>query len=399
MKIAVCLNRIQARDGTSHFAVALAEMLRELGHEVTLIATASSTEMRNALRIPFISMGQPWWQSRAGNLQRLSQIFGSNRFDIAFICLGLPAGMMDLMLHRLPDETVLVPVIGTDMPFVYDPLVRSADTWNVAVAESPRLLHALQLRLPGKPAFLLSTGVKHPSADALRERLNPAEPVRLLCVGRLAPETNVLQLPDILNACLHRNLNVTLSICGEGPESEALKQACSRLNIQDRVEFLDLPEQAGLYQAYRQHHILLFPSGFCEGLGLVLLESQANGCVPIASRLPGVTDFTLEEGITGLLASPGDIEGFAEHINHLANPAHWQAFSRAGLARTQQRFTFQAMAQEYGQLLSEIAQGRYPLPTPRAQLRGPRQGLGAFVPKCAYPLLVLARRYFARLFN
>ena len=37
MNIAICLNKVQPRDGTSHFATQLCETLMAAGHEVTLL--------------------------------------------------------------------------------------------------------------------------------------------------------------------------------------------------------------------------------------------------------------------------------------------------------------------------------------------------------------------------
>jgi len=48
-----------------------------------------------------------------------------------------------------------------------------------------------------------------------------------------------------------------------------------------------------------------------EGLGLVLLEVQANGCVPVATKLPGISDYAVEEGVTGLLTPEGDAAALA----------------------------------------------------------------------------------------
>ena len=85
--------------------------------------------------------------------------------------------------------------------------------------------------------------------------------------------------------------------------------------IRDRLELEQLIVAEGLghlvemrgsqpieavYQAMQAHHVLLLPSIF-EGFPLVIVEAQANGCVPVASHLAGITDMAIEDGVSGLL--------------------------------------------------------------------------------------------------
>jgi PAS domain S-box-containing protein len=64
-------------------------------------------------------------------------------------------------------------------------------------------------------------------------------------------------LPAILAACLRRGVDVTLTICGHGPDHESLVDACRSAGLSHLIEFPDVPEQEGLYETYRQHHVLL----------------------------------------------------------------------------------------------------------------------------------------------
>ncbi|CAN5824540.1 hypothetical protein BH10CHL1_BH10CHL1_40770 [soil metagenome] len=396
MRIAVCLNKIQPRDGTSHFATQLGDLLMDAGHRVTLVAAVQSQPHELAHispRLAYVSTHPLRWESMATNLSKIGRLFRQQSFDVAFICLGVPPRYLEHFVYRLPEATAIVPVLGTDRLFAYDPLVRSAAAWNVAVAESPRLLDAIQTRLPGKPVRLLTTGIPHPSDAELAARAPLTTPLRLLFVGRLAGRKNVHMLPGILQACLQRGIDATLTVCGSGPDREPLVQACHAAGVAHLVEFPDIPWQAELYQTYRQHHVLLLTSSYGEGLGLVLLEAQANGCVPVASRLLGVTDFTIEEDVTGRLAEIKNTDSFAEQIVALTSPERWPRFSQAGIARTRELFTFEAMARDYGELLADLQRGAYALPRLRANLPRPSLRRGAYVPPALRPML----RLYARL--
>ena len=374
MNIAICLNKVQPRDGTSHFATQLGEMLMAAGHEVTLVAGMRSQPHELAHVPPglaYVHTRPGRWDSMDRDLSNIGLLFQRARFDVAFICLGVPPRHLAHFLHRLPDSTAIVPIVVTDRFFVYDPLTRSAAAWNIAAAICPRLVDEVHSRLPGKPARLVTTGVPHPTDAELATRAAHGTPLRLLFVGRLAGRKNVFMLPEILAACLRRGVDATLTVCGHGPDREPLVEACRAAGVSHLVDFPDVPEQKGLYETYRQHHVLLLTSSYGEGLGLVLLEAQANGCVPVASCLEGVFDFAIEAGVTGLLAEIKNAEGFAEQIATLTSPDRWQQLSRAGVARTRELFTYEAMARDYLALLADLERGEYALPRPRSTLARP----------------------------
>lgn len=386
MKIGICLNTLQPRDGTGNFAMQLGDLLAAEGHAVTMLATrinAFDLQPRHA----FIHLGQGQWQSTADLIRQIGRSFQTEHFQVVFICAGMPVPALERALALLPDETAVVPILLGDREHVYAPTVRSAATWNVGVTISPRLQQVIQARLPHKPVRLLPTGIPLPSVAELATRAPFAPPLRLLFVGRQVGGKNVYMLPLILAGCRQRGLDVRMTICGNGRDHDALVQTCQDAGLAHLVDFPDVPEQTKLYALYRQHHILLWPSSAGEGLGLVLLEAQANGCVPVATRMPGVSDFTLGEHETGLLAEERNVEAFVDQIVTLSDPVRWQHFSQAGIARTQQLFSLPAAQQAYSALIQEISQGRYPLTAPRATLPRPRLGYRDHLPPVFKPLL------------
>ncbi len=387
MKIAVCLKVIQPRDGTSHFALQLGRVLAGAGHDVTMVAEIIGPPEPGlgGPGLPVLRIGQTRWETAAGNVHRIGRLVRERGFRALFICSGLPVRHLEQALCLMPDSVAIVPVLGGDREHVYQPVQRTAAAWNFVVAESPRLLREIRARVPEKPARLLTTGIVHPEEGELAGRAPLSVPLRLLYVGRLFGRKNVWMLPKILAACLRRGLPSTLSVCGYGPDRGVLEQACREEGVADRVEFLELPSREDLYGALRSHHVSLLTSSPGEGLGLVLLEAQANGCVPVASRLPGVTDFSVEDGVTGLLAEVGEPESFAEQVGRLADPEVWRRFSEAGVARTRRQFSLEEMARQYGGLLEELEGGCHPLPVPRSRLPRPRFGPGSFVPRTFYP--------------
>jgi hypothetical protein len=100
----------------------------------------------------------------------------------------------------------------------------------------------------------------------------------------------------------------------------------------------------------------------------------------VASRLLGVFDFTIEEGVTGLLAEIKNADDFAFQIATLTAPDRWHQLSRAGVARTRELFTFETMARDYLALLADLERGDYALPRPRSMVPRPPLRWTAYLP-------------------
>ena len=391
MKIGICVRAIQT-DGNSSTAFVLADTLLDEGHEVTLLSPVPGQVAAEApgRRWAFISLGQQRWESEAALVRRLGRTFVEQQFDVLLVLTGLPIPMLEEAYRLLPDSTALVPVVLGDREHVYLPAERTAPLWNVLVTISPGLNREVERRVPGRPVRMLTHAIDLPDPALAANRANLGSPLRLISVGRLFGRKNVLVMPPILAECGRRGVDVTLTIVGEGPDRGPLETASQELGVMDRITFRSIPTQAELYQSLREHHGLLWTAGQGEGLGLVLLEAQANGCVPVATKLPGISDYAVEEGVTGLLAPEGDAAAFAEQLVALADADRWKSLSAAGIERTRRLFSRDVMARELATLLEQIRAGGFP--TPAARRTAPRHWLGwrAHVP----PAL---RRYIKRL--
>lgn len=99
-------------------------------------------------------------------------------------------------------------------------------------------------------------------------------------VGRLCNQKNQLFLLDLFSKYLSKHHNALLFIIGEGPLEEALKNRASELKISESVIFLG--KRSDVNDLYNAMDIFVLPSVF-EGLGVVLIEAQANGLPCISS--------------------------------------------------------------------------------------------------------------------
>ena len=189
-------------------------------------------------------------------------------------------------------------------------------------------------------------------------------PLRLLYVGRLTDvHKGILRLPLIVAGCLERHIPVHLTVIGGGEDHAKLICACSTVGIADHVSLLGIQAPGSIATAMRQHHILLLPTNM-EGMPLVVLEAQANGCVVIATRLKGITDVAIDHNVSGFLVAPGSIDGFVDSIAALQDHNRWRQCSIAAKNRAQRLFSLTVMGQHYAEVAQCLVQGKYPLSWP-----------------------------------
>ncbi len=148
---------------------------------------------------------------------------------------------------------------------------------------------------------------------ALRAALRtPQEAVVFLCSARLVPVKGV----DLLIDAWSRLPAPApyLWIAGDGPERPALAAQVERLALTKTVRFLgwrnDLPQLMAAADAF----VLASRN---EGMGRVFVEAMAAGLPVIGTDVGGVRE-VIEDGVTGLLAPPGNPAALCAAVTRLA---------------------------------------------------------------------------------
>ena len=104
-----------------------------------------------------------------------------------------------------------------------------------------------------------------------------------------------------------------LFFIGDGPLESSLRQLASELGLNDRVVFLGHRDDVDRILA--AFDVAALPSEF-EGMGRVILEAMARGLPVVATRVGGITDL-VEEGVSGMLVNPRDVDGLANSLRRL----------------------------------------------------------------------------------
>jgi glycogen synthase len=138
---------------------------------------------------------------------------------------------------------------------------------------------------------------------------------RLLYVGRIDSRKGIATAITSLTELPQAHLRVVGS--GDHGHLAELQQLVTRLELPERVEFLELPRHA-LPGEYAQADALLFPVIWEEPWGLVPLEAMAVGTPVIASGRGGSAEF-LRDGENACLYGPAESpEQLAQAVQRLA---------------------------------------------------------------------------------
>lgn len=201
----------------------------------------------------------------------------------------------------------------------------------------------------------------HPSKRSreMRERLTGGHPDAplVLYVGRLSREKDLDQLLEPLRRL--SGYGVRLALVGSGPGRPELE----RMFAGTPTVFTGYLGGEDLAAAYASADVFAFPST-TETLGLVALESMASG-VPVVGADAGGIPFAVDDGRTGFLIQPGDVDGWTERLRQLlTDPALRQQMSAAARSEAEEhswRAATESLVDSY-ELALERHRGRRPVP-------------------------------------
>ena len=180
--------------------------------------------------------------------------------------------------------------------------------------------------------------------------LDPDRPV-VLFVGFFSHEKR----PDLLYQAwadvTERGLASTLLLVGptrstyyeiDAGMADALKEDAAERGLLDRIAFVE--HTHAIEQCYKAADVFALPT-LREGMPNVILESMASAVPPIVTNLEGVTDWIVEDGVTGLLVPPNDRSALADALTKLlSDTPRRETMGHAARTSVEARFSAQRTA-------------------------------------------------------
>ena len=295
--------------------------------------------------------------SFAAHARRIGDYLRKQHFDVCFLNHSRAA---QAAISMLPKQVIVIPIIHNDLEEVYAVGCANSESWNVAVAVGHKVFRKTREYTAGRPVVEIPHGLETPSRCELELKDLLSSPLRAIFVGRLLHcHKGILLLPEILDGCRRKGIDLSLTVVGDGPDRQALLDKAAAFNVLDLLDCKGALPFQQVYAEMGDAHVLLLPS-FFEGLPMVLLEAMAYGCVPIVSRLPGITDFVIEDSKNGFLIETGNIDAFISAIAHVFHDRmKLRLMSAASRLIIEERFTADAMAKAYVDLVSRAQRGEF----------------------------------------
>jgi glycosyltransferase involved in cell wall biosynthesis len=296
----LAVNAVDHPGGAEVGLLRLAERLRERDWEVTLTSPQEG---------PLSEAGYPWLRLDVGGLGHGegARAVGSwpralrlaQRFDVIY----LNSTVCGRLLPALRGARSVLHVHD-----IVDRVPRHWASADVVLADS----QAVADRLDGLDAHVVYCPIEldPPLVDAPWERAGvaPRAPV-IGFVGRIEPRKGVVDLIAAAPAIRASAPDAQIVIVGDDPWGAFPEYLAE---VRAATDVIHVPWQENAAGLMRHLDVLVAPS-HQEPFGTVLSEAMAVGTPVVATRVGGLAE-VVDDGVTGLLVEPGDLDALAAAV-------------------------------------------------------------------------------------
>jgi glycosyltransferase involved in cell wall biosynthesis len=200
----------------------------------------------------------------------------------------------------------------------------------------------------GKRCVVICNGIQVPKLPAGSPRSDGV--ANLTMVGQFSENKDQATLLHAF-ALVRKRAKARLWFVGDGVETALSDLACD-LAVEGEVSFWGFQDGEAVQDLLRKTTVYCFSSR-SEGFSLAVLEAMAAGLPVVACNVEGVRNL-ITDGVTGLLARPGDPEDLARMILRcLEDPALRAKLGQAARARAIAEFSIEGCVKAYGDLVRE----------------------------------------------
>lgn len=193
-----------------------------------------------------------------------------------------------------------------------------------------------------------------PTADPETTRrgldLVPSDRV-VVTVGRMVPFKRQDLLLEAIAALREELPRLRCVIVGDGPERSRLERRAAELGVAD---LLRLPgHRDDVPDLLAAADVFALPSP-AEHFGRVVIEAMAVGVPVVAAAAAGPAEI-LEDGITGVLVTPGSSRSLARALRRvLENPAAGDRLASAARAKVEEHYSMEEHARRVQEFLDDL---------------------------------------------
>lgn len=236
---------------------------------------------------------------------------------------------------KLSSRVTTIGVLQADDPVHYEHAARLGPYWDGIVAVSDAISRKTAELSPDlRPRLHTIPNAVDVPKNCPPRVVRPGQPLRVIYHGVLnTHQKRILDIPEIVDRLVAKNVPVRMTIVGNGPQREELLSRCRSLIERNIVETRGTLPNAEMMRLLAEHDAYLLPSAF-EGMPHAMLEAMAQGCVPVVSDIPSGVPEVVDDGRQGFRVPIGDVDGFASRLADLqADPARRAAMAAAAHRR------------------------------------------------------------------
>lgn len=177
----------------------------------------------------------------------------------------------------------------------------------------------------------------------------------VLSVARLVAQKRVDRALRASGRLLKEFPDMVHAVVGDGPERAALERMAGELGWGDRVVFVGklAPLSSDLFDFYSAAAVFLLPS-VREGMGNVFIEAGAFALPCLAAADGGVPE-CIDDGASGLLARPDDVEDLSAKLRFLLkDPQRAREMGAAAREKVGREYGIEALVQRGAEALEQV---------------------------------------------
>lgn len=175
-------------------------------------------------------------------------------------------------------------------------------------------------------------------------------------IGRLVPSKRVDHAITAVADANKRGNSISLDIYGSGEDYDRLSALIDQLNVDSTVALKGYDPNARQHFEQTSFSVL---ASMHEGQGLVLIESMAAGCIPIAYDIEYGPSDIITDGVDGFLVSPGDVDALSGAIERAATMSDRALMRmRKAAVRRSRDFSPQAITRLWAETLTTALENK-----------------------------------------
>lgn len=155
-----------------------------------------------------------------------------------------------------------------------------------------------------------------------RPRQDADGKVNILYMGHVTREKGLFDLVQATQIICGRSTGFIVNIVGEvliNDELHAMNELINSNDLQEKIKIFNPEYGRKQIDRFESADIFVLPS-YHEGMPMSVIEAMAAGLPVVASNVGGIPDL-IEDGMTGKLVIPGDVQGLSSSLLELVeNP-------------------------------------------------------------------------------